>query len=67
MNHDHKFFLFETKATFELYDYKAENPNLEYASGLPGELYQRIEYAILACGCGEVIRTKVRKDGNNDA
>jgi hypothetical protein len=52
MTHEHKFFLFETKAAFEPIDLGTGHD----------DIYQRIEYAIMACNCGEVIKRKVKNE-----
>jgi len=54
-NHDHKFFLFETRQAFEPFQFET---NIQHTP----QLYQRIEYAVLSCNCGEVIKRKVKSE-----
>ncbi len=56
----HRFFLFETKTTFE--PYAIDNEIVNVASE---PLYLKVDYAILSCNCGEVIRRKVRKEDHD--
>lgn len=63
-DHEHSFFLGNTKKEFELYDYKKENEALKFGAGLPEQLYVMIEYAWINCKCGEVRRVVVTQ-GNN--
>lgn len=49
----HRFFIFETKVAFEKFDSSAHPDN---------DLYERIEYAILGCNCGEVIKRKIKSE-----
>ena len=48
--HIHKFFMFETKSAFE--------PIINLGVGNP-QLYERNEYAILACNCSEVKKIRI--------
>ncbi len=48
----HKFFLFKA---FETYEFHSNG----LVTGTP--LYQKIEYAVLGCNCGRVIRTNIKE------
>jgi hypothetical protein len=61
MVHNHKFYLHDTKMAFEPYvipDFESEPPE---------GLYHRVEYAILACNCGKVIKSKIDSQEDIDA
>lgn len=47
--HDHNWRLIETKTAFE-----------PFTDHELSELYLRIEWAILACGCGEVMKRRIK-------
>jgi hypothetical protein len=55
MNHEHKFFLFKHITTFE----PTENSAAQSAS--PVTLYERAEYAVLSCNCGQAIKTRIKE------
>lgn len=59
---NHKYFLFKTVSVFEVVSiYDIINPDMQNYS--PTEvLYKKVEYAIMNCQCGSVVREKV-KDG----
>lgn len=52
-SYGHKFFVFQVRADFE----PVIIPNPDNV-----QLYQRVEYAITNCNCGEVRRKKVVQD-----
>lgn len=51
-DHDHRYFIFKTFETYELFEAKA-NPWTNK------QLYEKVEYAVLGCNCGSVVRQKV--------
>jgi hypothetical protein len=67
MNHEHKFFIFDVRSNYELF-----NPPLkwieEYSDALLDlygeldQLYKKTEYAVLGCNCGEVIKQKIKRE-----
>lgn len=54
-DHIHKFFIFQVKADFSpATDYLYSSEDKDHRT-----LYERVEYAILGCNCGKVVKTKV--------
>lgn len=52
--HEHRYFIFKT------YDsYVPQDPERTSQSDVTITLYQKIEYAILGCNCGSVIKKEV--------
>lgn len=64
--HVHKYFLFQVKADFEpykgAYDSLPIDPTTPRTGKLADNLYTRVEYGILSCNCGAVIKTKVKNE-----
>ena len=56
MTHEHKYFTFKHVTTFE----PTENETLQRQS--PVTLYERVEYAIMSCNCGQAIKTRIKED-----
>ena len=61
MNDDHicKFFIFQVRTEYE----PVVDIDLE-TTGKQGKFYEKVEYAILGCNCGSVIKTKVKSSDN---
>lgn len=53
-DHEHRYFPFEKMITFER---TLENDDLP-------DLYERIEYVIMTCNCGKVIKRRIRSEGD---
>lgn len=55
MTHEHKYYLFKHITTFE----PTENEALQRQSEVT--LYERAEYAVLSCNCGQAIKTRIKE------
>jgi hypothetical protein len=55
-DHEHRYFIFKTYDSYE----PVVDIDLE-ATGKQGKFYQKIEYAVLGCNCGSVIKMKVKE------
>jgi hypothetical protein len=69
--HEHKFFIYETKMAFEPFVLNLPPmDDKEYikfwqavSAALPANLYERVEYVVLGCSCGNVIRKRMVTEG----
>lgn len=52
---EHKYYIFSTKSDFE------PVTDLEIIDITTDQLYRRIEYAVISCNCGSVLRKRVRQ------
>lgn len=67
MSHDHKYFPMDKMATFEPLTFSLSDDSSaevgEFVHELSKrDLYERVEYVIMTCNCGDVIKKKVRDE-----
>lgn len=57
---NHRYFVFKTTSEFVPVD----TDKVVYREDYPGpvvQLYEKVEYAVLGCNCGSVIKTEVKE------
>jgi hypothetical protein len=60
-DHEHKYFLFKHITTFE----PTENSAAQHESKVT--LYERAEYAVMSCNCGQCIKTRIKEHENGES
>ncbi len=64
--HECKYFIFKVSGDFEPVDMNRVVYNEPYVTESKVQLYQRTEYAILGCACGQVIKRKIKQDDTDN-
>lgn len=62
---DHRYFIFKTVEVFELYKGSYDGLPIDATGQRDGKLgtnlYEKIEYGLLGCNCGSVIKSRVKQ------
>lgn len=58
-DHEHRYFIFKTYDSYVLVS--TEWADIGGISQTRDDLYEKVEYAVLGCNCGSVIKMKVKE------